>query len=450
MGAKELGHGARPAPPPAALVQGYPQRGFDGFLHAGLAAGGDPAPIVQIAVALLPRALNRDVTRCALAVTSDHDEGIGAHGLGVELELDIGFSRQQKELCGAEIHGRHVNRLARGGALAPGKVHCGEALRERLLVGGEEFLGSRLRKTLGVVARFQCQWHGPERDFFQRDSFGVAPRLGHRLIDAAGEHRAVFPGASVVFAGGDVAAATGEVDLRDVGKVFLPAPARQSGKVGGDFPGAVIAHRVRGVVAQRGQRGVSAPKTQGLEHGVNGSFAGLAGDHVARGAAAAVGHFAVGELVAAVGGDLLDPRLTQADLADGRGGLERLAQGLSNALDGGFMEFHVAHGAGTLVFLEDAFSFEVGDGGVVDVRARDEDMLTVGAGRLGERVAPPVKGGVADFAPVHGDDHDRFFPAGEHHALGEERVGNRLREPRTPIMPWPAGTVTSAEKAAQR
>ena len=98
-------------------------------------------------------------------------------------------------------------------------------------------------------------------------------------------------------------------------------------------------------------------------------------------------------------------------------------------MDGEFVEFEVADGAGALVGSEDAFGFEIGDGGVVDVGAGNEDVLAVGAGGLGEHIAPAVEGGVADFAPVHGDEDDGLLAAGEHDAGGEEGVSDGFGEP---------------------
>ena len=82
------------------------------------------------------------------------------------------------------------------------------------------------------------------------------------------------------------------------------------------------------------------------------------------------------------------------------------------------------------MLLQNAFGLQISHRRIMDVRAGDEHVLAVGASGLGEHVAPTVEGGVANLAPVHGDEHDGLLAAGEDDALGEERVGDGFGQPR--------------------
>ena len=136
--ANNLFFGPNPAFAGPAAGRSRSQRRFNRRLHAGLTAGGDPTPVVEVAVLFLPRALDGDLAGRALAIARNHDERVGARGLRVQLELHVGLGGQQEELRGAEVHGGHVNGLAGGGALAPREVHGGEALGEGFLIGSKQ------------------------------------------------------------------------------------------------------------------------------------------------------------------------------------------------------------------------------------------------------------------------------------------------------------------------
>ena len=92
-------------------------------------------------------------------------------------------------------------------------------------------------------------------------------------------------------------------------------------------------------------------------------------------------------------------------------------------------------------------------GRVVLVERCDQDALGVGAGGLGQRLAPAVVGVVADLAPVDRDQDDRAATACPPRARSRrlERVDDRPRR-RDPAahQGWPSGGVTSAEKGVSR
>ena len=91
--------------------------------------------------------------------------------------------------------------------------HGGEALFPVVLTG----LGGRyqvLRMLVAAIgARFEMDLSVAETDLLERATFGGFRRGDHAVVEFVGESAAVGAGAVVVFAGGNVAARSTEVDL---------------------------------------------------------------------------------------------------------------------------------------------------------------------------------------------------------------------------------------------
>ena len=88
-------HHVPPSEPPRSSRS--PQRRLDRAGHPRLGAGGDPAPVVQVRVALLEVLVGRHVARPGLAVAHRHDEGVGAGPLGQQLVLNVRLAGQKQE-----------------------------------------------------------------------------------------------------------------------------------------------------------------------------------------------------------------------------------------------------------------------------------------------------------------------------------------------------------------
>jgi hypothetical protein len=241
-------------------------------------------------------------------------------------------------------------------------------------------------------------------------------------VEAIGEDVAVLGGAVVVLAGGDVAAASGAVHLEDAGVVGLAAGAGEADEVARHGAVAVGAHGVDGVGMQGGEGLVVVPETEGAQEGVDASLGLGLGVGVAGGAASGEGGRAVGEEVAAVGGDPIDRGAAEADLRHRAGGGEARLQVVGDAPDRLFVEVGVADAPFRPVGAEQALGFEVDDGGVVLVDAVDEDAIRGGPGGLGQEGPPAAEGVVADLAPIDGDDDQGAIGAEQHDAAGQEGV----------------------------
>ena len=282
--------------------------------------------------------------------------------------------------------------------------------------------------------------------------FGGSPGLRHGCLEAGREHLAVFRRAVVVLPRGDIAAATRDVDLRHVRQGLLPSPASHAHEVGRDASLAVVAHRMNRVVAQ-GQEGLFAvPEAQRLEPGVDGPLGGLVGPGVARCAGAVVQDGAVRQDIAAVGGDLVDPRLADADVADAKRRLQEAGtQRPGHALDDQLVEGQVADGSGPVILLEQPLGPQVGDRRVMLVDGRDQDVLGVGPGRAGQhlasghrrrcgaRTSPPRAGPRAGQRAALQHEPDRLEP------IHDGRAGSIP----PPMQGCPGGGVTSAENTVR-
>ncbi len=167
---------------------------------------------------------------------------------------------------------------------------------------------------------------------------------------------------------------------------------------------------------------VAVPETEGLEPGVDKPLGLVTNGGVAGGAHAVERGLAVVEDVAAVGRDLLDPRLSNADVIYPLIRLQILANRIGHALDGALVEFGIADAALGVPIVEKALGVEVGDGGVVLVQARDKHAAGLGAGGVGQGRSPAVEGGVADLTPVQGHQDDRLADARKHETPREEWV----------------------------
>src|SRR5205085_11921896 len=127
--------------------------------------------------------------------------------------------------------------------------------------------------------------------------------------DAIRQYDAVLGRAVVVFARRDVAAASGGVDLQHFRIVRTAALAGQADEIRRHLAAAVVAHRVRRIGAERHQRRVAVPETQGLQEWVDGAFLAGANLRVAAGAHAVVLDLAIFVGVTAIGRHFLYLRL---------------------------------------------------------------------------------------------------------------------------------------------
>src|SRR5262249_39920236 len=91
-----------------------------------------------------------------------------------------------------------------------------------------------------------------------------APGGFHRRVDAVAEDGPVLVSAVVGFAGRDVAAAAGEINLKNLRLLVLAFLPRQATEIAADPAVPVVAHRMRGVITQRGQRLGAVPEAQRL------------------------------------------------------------------------------------------------------------------------------------------------------------------------------------------
>ena len=91
---------------------------------------------------------------------------------------------------------------------------------------------------------------------------------------------ACFQCSGVVLASRDVAGAAGEINLKDCRILFLPFLPGQAAEVAADVPLAVIAHGMRRVVTQGGQRLTAVPETERLEPWIDQPFRRLCGSFI--------------------------------------------------------------------------------------------------------------------------------------------------------------------------
>src|SRR5262249_24499505 len=118
--------------------------------------------------------------------------------------------------------------------------------------------------------------------------------------------------------GRDVAGAAGEIHLECLRLLVLPFLAGQTAEIGTDPAVAVIAHRVRGIVAQGGQRLVVVPETQRLQPRIDQAFRGVARPRIGRGPVADETNLAIVAENTPVGGHLLDAGLAYSNVGECR------------------------------------------------------------------------------------------------------------------------------------
>jgi hypothetical protein len=138
-------------------------------------------------------------------------------------------------------------------------------------------------------------------------------------VDAVGELPSRFRRAVVVFAGGDVAPAAVEVDVRATFLLRLAAFAREAGEIAAHAAVAVVAHWVAGVVMTGGQFRFAVIKRHGFQPRINQPLGQFPVPRILAGTAPPIGgdHFAVGTEGAAIPRDLLNPGLAGGDVRDG-------------------------------------------------------------------------------------------------------------------------------------
>src|SRR5262249_16186044 len=150
----------------------------------------------------------------------------------------------------------------------------------------------------------------------------------------------------VVLAGDHVAAASGSVNLEHFGIVGLAAAAPQTDKIARGATLAVVAHRVNGVTAHGNDGLIAVPETQGFKPGIDEALWFGADGRIMGGTGAIEAWFAIRPKVPAIGGQLLDLGLADAEMADGARLFQALSQTPGHALDRLFVKFEVANLAG--------------------------------------------------------------------------------------------------------
>ena len=260
-----------------------------------------------------------DVTGGRIAVADRPSRRVGAELLGQELILDVGLAGQQHEHDRPQVEHGQVHRLGpTAGSRAssdPAPPGIGRtAWRRSVSASG------RVRRVRPASFRgSNAEGDRSERDALERRIAGWRPRLAPSPSRCGPRGRAVVRRAVVVLARGDVAAASRDVDLRHPRQTPLPGPASQPDEVGRDPAPPVVAHRVDRVVAQGQERLVAVPEAQRLEPGVDGPLRGVVGGRVVRGARAVVRRWSRRADITAVRGDLLHPRLADAEMGDAPG-----------------------------------------------------------------------------------------------------------------------------------
>lgn len=419
-----------------------PHPGFDGAFAAveAFAGGGDGG----------------DVAGGGVAVAECEEEAVGAECLGPELELQESLAGEEEELGVAEVEVGQVE-----GAAAPTEAQGVERLGGK----GDGGVGNLAFVVLGGEAGFVAgrhgQGHGSGAHLLETGTRRGFPGGLHTGKEALAEDGPVAQVAVGVFARSDIAGDGGEIDMGNLGVCLAPEGAGDAGEVRRNTAFAVGGDGMDGEGAE-GAKGFGAiPEGEHAEGGVDESrgerLDGGVGDH---GGAVEVDG-AVGELDAAVAGEVLDLADAGTDVGDGLGGRQGLAQGRGDGGEGGLVESRVAEAAaGDAGLVENGLSAGIHDGSVVLVEGGDEDAAGGGVGSRGEDGAPPVVRGVADLAPVHGDQHDGRAAAGEDDAAraegiedlaggfdgpGQKRVAERGRDAGLEIRQTPGRAAASGE-----
>ena len=210
---------------------------------------------------------------------------------------------------------------------------------------------------------------GRQRLLVARGHLEGAPHAGG---EPGGEDDPVGGGGVVVFAGGDVAAGAGEVEVEGAGEILRAKEAGDAGEVGAGNTGAVVAHRMGGVARDRGKRVVAREEDERGQIGVDRPLGPALDRHILRGAAAPGDERPVGADEAAVAGNLRHLGPAEAGMRDrlrfGKRVLDRRRRSCDH------LAMKVAVEAGMIFdphVSEELFGSEVGMGGVVLVEGVD-------------------------------------------------------------------------------
>ena len=238
-----------------------------------------------------------------------------------ELILDERFAGQVEQAhVIAEVQAGEVNGHTRGALADECHSHRGTDADPRRGRGVFDHLHHALLAENGIGLEHHRP--RPPLDAGKRCPFRRLLGGDHRGVDALGEQRAVRLATIVVFSGSDVASAAGEIHMRHA--IVARAPlACDAHEIARDHAVAVVAHRVGGVVIQRGQFAPAIPEGDGLEHRINGALRLLTQRRVLGGARAHADDLALRAHDAAVGGDLFDFRLAVREVRQRLGTLER-------------------------------------------------------------------------------------------------------------------------------
>lgn len=383
-----------------------PHPGFEGAFAAveAFAGGGDGG----------------DIAGGGVAVAECEEEAVGAECLGPELELQEGLPREEEELGVAEVEVGQVE-----GAAAPTEAHGVERLGGKGDGGVGNLAFVVLGGEAGFVARRHGQGHGSGAHLLETGTGRGFPGGLHTGKEALAEDGPVAQVAVGVFARSDIAGDGGEIDMGNLGVCLAPEGAGDAGEVRRDTAFAVGGDGMDGEGAEGAEGLVAIPEGEHAEGGVDESRVerpdGGVGDH---GGAVEVDG-SVGQLDAAVAGEVVDLSDARTDVGEGLGGRQGAAQGRGNGGEGGFVEGGVAEAAaGDAGFVEDGLSAGIHDGGVVLVEGGDEDAVGGGVGSRGEDGAPTVVRGVAEFAPVDGNQDDGRAATGKDDAARTEGIEN--------------------------
>ena len=310
---------------------------------------------------------------------------------------------------------RETGRAALGDERGGAAAHLGLELR------GVEVLGRRQRDRLGAP----CHRIGRQRLALRR-----RPGALHAVREPLGEHETVGWRTVVVLPRADVAAGPVEVDVQRARDGELAHEARDAGKIRVRDAGAVIALRMRGVIAQHGDRSFPVPETHQRDLRIDRALRfrperRVGGRGVAHGA-----DLAVGPEDAAVRRDLVHGRRPEAEVRHRHRALRCPAHRDIEPAEDLALEAALEVQRVDAAVLQDLLRAEVAVRRVVLVQRVDGHAVGRGARGLGQGPAERVVALVGDAEPIHRAEDDRAAGAEQHDAARAQAevpgVGDRI------------------------
>ena len=241
-------------------------------------------------------------------------------------------------------------------------------------------------------------------------------------MNAPGEQFTVVSDAVVILPGGDVARASGEVDVRHPA-FFRAAVAGQADELGRDQPGAIHAGWMRGIVMNEGQRLILIVIADRLEHGIDDALGRGPDFRVGRLGPAYGGHLPVRPHHPSVGGNPVDSGLARRNMRAGLQPVHGLARCLRRLRANAFGPVSGHNDVAMAVRIENMLGIPVGPGCIVGVGALHGHPVRPGAHCNGQRFPPPVIVSVAKLRPVQSaQDHGRLVFRYDHETQSGERI----------------------------